>query len=93
MKKVILFLAFCLFAFAGHSQTVAKKDASGDYVQTEVVKTLEELTAGCEKSAAKFRDKSGKRHDVFLSPNGKMFYIATSKSGKLYRRYFKEVGN
>lgn len=89
MQKILISLLFSLFCFAASAQTVAKKDADGNYQQIEVKPTVETLTAGCEKSDATFRDKDGKQHPVYLSKSGKMFYVATSqKTGNPYRRYF-----
>lgn len=91
MKNAILFF-FLLFSLSLSAQTVAKKTADGNYVQTEApAKTAEQLTTNCEKSAAMFTDKAGNKHPVYLTANGKMFYVATSKAGKPYRRYFKTV--
>lgn len=93
MKRTFFFLLISLFSLSLSAQVVAKKTADGNYVQTEApAKTAEQLTAGCQKSAAMFTDKQGAKHAVYLSKSGKMFYVATSKAGKPYRRYFKEVG-
>lgn len=93
MKRTLFFFIALFLSFAASAQVVAKKTADGNYQQTEApAKTAEQLTAGCEKSAAMFTDKAGAKHAVYLSKNGKMFYVATSKAGKPYRRYFKTVG-
>jgi len=92
MKKALVFVAFLFLSFSSFAQVVATKGTDGNYTQTEVVKTAEQLTEGCEKSSAMFTDKKGQKFPVYLSKSGKMFYIATSKAGKPYRRYFKVSG-
>lgn len=91
MKKLVLFLALIAASFAAHGQTIATKDKDGNFVQVAAKpKTTDELTEGCQKSAAMFTDKDGNKYPVYLSKNGKMFIVATSKtSGRPYRRYFK----
>lgn len=93
MKRTIFFFLLVFLTFAATAQTIAQKTADGNLQQVETpAKTADELTANCEKSAAKFTDKAGKTHQVYLTKNGKTFYVATSKAGKPYRRYFKVVG-
>jgi hypothetical protein len=101
MKHILFLVALVCALFASVPATAqnvaAKKDASGNYVQVDApAKTVEELTAGCTKSGAKFTDKAGQTHDVYLAPSGKTFYIGTTKSGanagKPRRVYFKTVG-
>lgn len=92
MKNALVFFIF-FFSLSLSAQVVATKTADGNFQQIEApAKTVEQLTADCQKSAAMFTDKAGQKHAVYLSKNGKMFYIATSKAGKPYRRYFKTVG-
>jgi len=92
MKRILFFLTLAFLPFLLTAQTVAKKDASGNYTQVDAPpKTVEQLTANAQKSAAMFTDKAGKTHPVYLSASGKTFYIATSKAGKPYRKYFKTI--
>ena len=92
MKKALVFVAFLFLSFSSFAQVVATKGADGNYTQTEVVKTAEQLTEGCKASGAMFTDKKGGKFPVYVSPSGKLFYLAVSKKGNFYRRYFKVSG-
>lgn len=93
MLKSFAFLAFLFFATFTQAQTVATKDAQGNYTQSTVKPSAESLTKNATKSAATFTDKDGLRYDVYLSASGKTFILRTSKkSGNLYRSYFATVG-
>lgn len=97
MRYIILFFAlFLAFSAIGQTKPNVTKDKEGNYIAISATKapaapaTLESLTKNCEVSAAKYVDKDGTRHNVYLSKAGKVFIVVTSKAGKLYRKYLQE---
>jgi hypothetical protein len=86
MKKLIL-LAFLCLGGVSYSQTV-KQDASGNYVYVKKDKT--DKKSESKKTGKIYTDDKGNTYPVYLSKNGKLFIIKTSKkTGKNYNYYLK----
>lgn len=85
-------LCFVMFSAGLSAQSRYAKDSQGNYtlatkVKTPTVPTYESLTKNAELSAAKYRDQKGNTFAVFLSKNGKVFFVRQSKAGNWYRTY------
>ncbi len=84
MKNLITIAAvmICLTAHAQH----AVKDAQGNY--HAVTRSTD---TGARKPTGKtFTDSKGKSYPLYLSVNGKLYYMRTSRSGNVYKAYIKE---
>ena len=91
MKKNLNKIAFliCLFimglVIAGNAQTV-KQDAKGNYV---AVKSTSDTAATYKPTGKTFTTTKGDIYPVYVSKNGKLFVIRTSKTGNQYKQYLK----
>ncbi len=84
MKNIII--SFCLIcaSFSGYSQTIVKQDANGNYIATKAAIVADKATGKT------FTDSKGIKYPVYLSKNGKLYIIRTTKeSGKKYKQYLK----
>lgn len=85
MKNQILITAFLMIGSCAMAQTKVTKDAQGNYV------VAKRDTAGSNKATGHtITDKQGISHPVFISVNGKLYYMRTSKAGNVYKSYIKE---
>jgi hypothetical protein len=86
MKKLQLSLIAILFTLAAFSQTTVKQDAKGNFVPVSVAKISKtDSTTGKNFTTAK-----GEVYPVYVSVNGKLYIIRTSKkTGNTYRQYLK----
>lgn len=104
MKQIIFVIAIFAAILAATTTTHAQTAPKPDTVKTSVKydKATDtyytparakadgpaDLTKGCEKSTAKYRDSRGNTWPVYKSKSGKIFALVTSqKSGKQYRKY------
>lgn len=79
--KTLILIASLFIVTAGHAQTVTK-DAQGNYHATA-------KTDSAKATGKTFTDSKGNTYPVFVSRNGKLFYLRTSKSGNIYKAYLK----
>lgn len=91
MKRTLFFALFILFSFVASAQTTAKTDATGNYTEVKVQKTEADLTKNATKAGKTFTATNGKKYDLWLTANDKLFYVAISKTGNPYRRYIKVI--
>ena len=84
MKKTIILLAFLSLYFAGNSQTI-EKTKDGNYIAVKATKTDDKPT----DTGKTYTDTKGIVYPVFVSKNGKLFVIRTSKTGSQYKQYLK----
>lgn len=84
MKKT-LFILLILGLFAGAQAQNARKDAKGNYV---AINSARDSTA----TGKTFTDQKSQVYPVFANHKGKLYYIRTSKTGKIYRSYLKIEG-
>lgn len=86
MKKVLLTLAaFIMLQATGRAQN-ARIDEKGNYVTLSTKDTSKQPLKATGKT---FTDSKGKTYPVYISKNGKLFYIRTSKAGNTYPSYIK----
>lgn len=88
MTKLLFVVALTCLAFPAISQRMATKDAQGNFIAVTVQPTVENVTHGATKTDATYTDKDGTKYPVYLTANGKMFALKTSKAGRPYRYYF-----
>lgn len=84
MKKAIILAAFLSLYFAGNSQQVTK-DKDGNYIVVKAA-TIDDKAKETGKT---FTAANGSVYPVFISKNGKLFIIRTSKTGNQYNQYLK----
>lgn len=85
MKKIIILGAFLALYLTGYSQTV-QKTKEGNYIAVNQSKMAEKP----KDTGKTFTDQKGNVFNVYVSKNGKLFVIRTSKNtGKEYRQYLK----
>lgn len=84
MKRIIILAAILSLYFAGNSQTI-EKTKEGNYIAVKATK-IDEKPTGTGKT---FTDTKGNVYPVFISKNGKLFVIRTSKTGSQYKQYLK----
>jgi hypothetical protein len=83
--KLLITLAIILgLSFGLHAQTVTK-DAQGNYTAVKAPKIDEKPT----DTGKTFTDTKGNVFPVYVSKNGKLFVIRTSKAGNQYKQYLK----
>lgn len=81
LKIVALsFIMFLCFVGAASAQN-AKQDASGNYIAIS--------DTGSKPTGKVFTDSKGIKYPVLVSANGKLYYMRTSKAGKVYKAYIK----
>ena len=74
-------------AYTASAQTYTK-DAQGNYTQVKSDTTKGKTSA--KPTGKTFTDLKGVRYPIFISKNGKLFYIRVAKtSGKPYNVYIK----
>jgi uncharacterized protein YxeA len=89
MKKILtliilLFALTLLFgSFTVFAQQRVTKDAQGNYVIAKRDSTVNKPTGN------NIIDKNGQSHPVYITKNGKLYYMRTSKSGNIYKCYIK----
>lgn len=84
MKKLIILTAILSLSFGLKAQTVTK-DAQGNYIAVKATKQ-DEKPADTGKT---YTDTKGNVYPVYISKNGKLFVIRTSKTGNQYKQYLK----
>ena len=93
IAKVLFFLCLAIMAAVCgvNAQTVIKQDANGNYYSEKIV--VKDTTARKTETTATSKyyiDNKGERYPVYVSKNGKLFVIRTSKNtGKQYNQYLK----
>lgn len=91
MKQKLKTIAFvlCLLIMAAfvkaNAQTSVKLDQSGNYVAVSAGKD----SVSYKPTGKTFTTSKGETFPVYISKNGKLFIIRTSKSGNQYRTYLK----
>ena len=83
--KLLITLAVVLgLSFGLNAQTVTK-DAQGNYIAVKATGTTEKA----KDTGKTFTDTKGNVYPVYISKNGKLFVIRTSKTGSQYKQYLK----
>jgi hypothetical protein len=83
--KLLTTLAIILgLSFGLNAQTI-QKDAQGNYIAVKAPKIDEKPT----DTGNTFTDTKGNVFPVYISKNGKLFVIRTSKAGNQYKQYLK----
>jgi hypothetical protein len=84
MKKTLILCTLFVLSFTSFSQSI-KRDASGNYVQ------IKDTTRGQKATLTgnTFTTSKGDVYPVFVSVNGKLFIVRTSKNGNQYKQYLK----
>lgn len=86
MKKVLLTIAAFIFLNATGTAQNARIDKDGNYV---TVSTRDTSKTSYKATGKTFTDSKGKIYPVYISKNGKLFYVRTSKAGNIYHSYLK----
>lgn len=84
MKKIIVLAAFLALYFWASSQTV-QKDSQGNYIAVKATESSEKA----KDTGKTYTDTKGNVYPVYVSKNGKLFVIRTSKTGNQYKQYLK----
>jgi hypothetical protein len=84
MKQLIILAAILGLSFGLHAQTVTK-DAQGNYIAVKAPKIDDKP----QDTGKTFTDTKGNVFPVYVSKNGKLFVIRTSKTGTQYKQYLK----
>jgi hypothetical protein len=87
MRTFIMTAVFSLVSIFAVAQAKpnAKQDASGNY--TAIATTRSAATTELKSTGKTYTDAKGKKSEVFVSANGKLFINVTSKSGNVYKKY------
>ena len=83
--KLLITLAVVLGLSFGLSAQTVTKDAQGNYIAVKATETTEKA----KDTGKTFTDTKGNVYPVFISKNGKLFVIRTSKTGSQYKQYLK----
>ena len=80
-------LSLCLMAYAGavNAQTI-KQDANGNYYS---VKAAKDTVTSYKATGKTFTTAKGETFPVYVSKNGKLFVIRTSRNNVQYKQYLK----
>jgi len=83
MKKQILFATLLLMGCSAVAQTKVIQDAKGNYqaVSRDTAKPVNKPTGKT------YTDKDGQVYPVYISTRGKLYYLRTSQSGRVYKSY------
>ncbi len=84
MKRILIITAILGLSFGLKAQTVTK-DAQGNYIAVKALETTEKA----KDTGKTFTDTKGNVYPVYVSKNGKLFVIRTSKTGTQYKQYLK----
>lgn len=85
MKKIFIIFSICAASLSAHSQN-ARIDASGNYVAVH----KQDTTGTGTPTHKTFTDTKGNTFPVFVTKNGKLYYMrVSSKTGKQYKQYLK----
>jgi len=86
MKNLIalIVIGLLILSFPANAQN-AKVDATGNYTAINYAK---DSTTG-KPTGKTFTDAKGIKYPVLISTNGKLYYMRTSKAGKVYKAYIK----
>lgn len=84
MKKLITLAALLTLYFVGNAQQVTK-DKSGNYIAVKSAASDEKA----KDTGKTYTDTKGNVYPVYVSKNGKLFVIRTSKTGNQYKQYLK----
>ena len=87
MKKLFALTLILSLTMAAYSQN-ARKGPDGNYF------ALQRSAIGGDSTATGnyFTDTKGEKYPVFLNYKGKLYYLRTSKAGKVFRSYLKLEG-
>lgn len=87
LKKIAFVLCLLTMAFVvgANAQTSVKLEQSGNYVSASAGKD----SVSYKPTGKTFTTSKGETFPVYISKNGKLFIIRTSKSGNQYRNYLK----
>jgi hypothetical protein len=80
--KTLLFIAVCLLMCCADNVFGQKKDSMGNYLAIKI----QPIPTG-----KTFTDSKGIVYPIMKSKNNKLFYVKTSKTGKNYNVYIKEI--
>lgn len=83
MKKIIILLTIICAGSLAHSQNV-KQDKNGNYISI-----YQRDTTSAKPTGKTFTDTKGNTYPVYVSKNGKLFVMRTSKAGNNYKQYLK----
>jgi hypothetical protein len=87
MKNLILIASLFLCSFTASFAQTKTVQQGNTLVQVVVPVTLESLTSTSKKTELSYVNSMGESFDVYLSENGKYFYVKKSKSGNFYKVY------
>jgi len=84
MFKKLITIGSLLLCLTAHAQHVTK-DKNGNYTISAKADT-----ANLKPTGHTITDRDGNVHPVYISQRGKLFWLRTSKNGKVYKSYIKE---
>lgn len=87
MKKIILIASLFLCSFTASFAQTKTVQTGNVLTQVVVPVTLESLVKTSVKTELSYVNSLGETFDVYLSENGKYFYVKKSKSGNFYKVY------
>ena len=85
---VIITVITCAFIFSlgAHAQNVVRKGNIFEQVVDSTKRKSQDTMTDMV-----YRDRKGNEYPIYISTRGKVFILRTSKDGKVYRNYLKQV--
>lgn len=85
MKKLLLIVCLALLGSVAYSQNVIQK--GNEFVQVP----KKEKTASYSLTSYTYTTLDGAKYPIYVSDKGKYFILRTSKNGRKYRQYLKDI--